>query len=63
MGWYWAELPLPPVIPILSLLFNFSEKMDTCRDIHWGVDYPQGERCYDHAHPWREVSMLEPKIP
>jgi hypothetical protein len=35
--------------------------MDTCRDVHFGVDYLEGEGCYDHAHPWKEVNPLELK--
>jgi hypothetical protein len=37
--------------------------MDTCRDAHWGVNFSEGEGCYDHAHTWKEVSCWEPKIP
>jgi hypothetical protein len=37
MGLYLGELPPPPVIPALFFLFHFFEKMDTCRDVHWGL--------------------------
>jgi hypothetical protein len=63
MGWYLGEFPLPPVIPILAFLFHFFEKMDTCRGVHWGFGYLEGEGFYDPAHPWREVSLLEPQRP
>jgi hypothetical protein len=35
--------------------------MDMYRDVHWRVDFPEGEGCYDHAHPLREVRMQEPQ--
>jgi hypothetical protein len=41
----------------------FFWQMDTSRDIHWGLYFPEGEGCYDHAHPWREGSLLESQIP
>jgi hypothetical protein len=63
MGWYYGELPPSLVIPVPYFLSHFYEKMDICKDVHLGVDFPEGEGCYDHAHPWREVIMWEPKIP
>jgi hypothetical protein len=51
MGWYLGEFPSPPVILIPSFLFNFFEKMDTSRDVHWGVDCLEEEGCYDTCSP------------
>jgi hypothetical protein len=51
MGWYCGKLAPPLMIQVPSFIFHFSKKMDIFRDVHWGLDCPQGEGCYDHAHP------------
>jgi hypothetical protein len=48
---------MPLVILVSYFLFHFFEQRDICRDIHWGVNFMEGEGCYDHAYLWKVVRL------